>query len=115
VDDKAQAATKRSALVGSIATVISRQVTEEFGEVRIRDRSGHDLRLVVKLAREVGREIASLREGQEVLVVDVDDRGTPLVSALDLVATRVEEDEPPLEERQSAARARKRMKAASSH
>lgn len=94
VDDKAQAATKRSALVGSIATVISRQVTEEFGEVRIRDRSGHDLRLVVKLAKDAtGR--AALREGQEAVVVDVDDRGTLLVSPLDLVATRASPDETP--------------------
>lgn len=88
VDDKAQAATKRSALVGSIATVISRQVTEEFGEVRIRDRSGHDLRLIVKLAPERTRVDASLLEGQEAVVVDVDARGTPLVTRLDLVASR---------------------------
>ncbi len=93
VDDKLQAATKRSALVGSIATVISRQVTEEFGEVRIRDRSGHDLRLVVKMAKDGAGE--ALREGQEVLVVDVDARGTPLVSALDLVAARALPDSTP--------------------
>jgi len=88
VDDKLQAATQRSALVGSIATVISRQVTEEFGEVRIRDRSGHDLRLVVKLAPERTRVDPALSEGQEAVVVDVDARGTPLVSPLDLGARR---------------------------
>lgn len=88
VDDKAQAATKRSALVGSIATVISRQVTEEFGEVRIRDRSSHDLRLVVKLAPEATRVDSALLEGHEAVVVDVDERGTPLVTRLDLVARR---------------------------
>lgn len=88
VDDKLQAATKRSALVGSIATVISRQVTEEFGEVRIRDRSGHDLRLIVKLAPERTRVDTSLREGQEAVVVDVDARGTPLVMRLDLLANK---------------------------
>jgi hypothetical protein len=108
VDDKLQAATKRSALVGSIATVISRQVTEEFGEVRIRDRSGHDLRLVVKLAKENGAK--ALREGQEVLVVDVDARGMPLVSALDLVMARVEADATPYEE-DKARRALKRARA----
>lgn len=108
VDDRAQAATKRSALVGSIATVISRKVTEEFGEVRIKDKSGHDLRLVVKLAKDGAQ--AALREGQEVLVVDVDERGTPLVSALELAVigpaspvpvakTRVSPDETPYEER----------------
>lgn len=112
VDDKLQAATKRSALVGSIATVISRQVTEEFGEVRIRDRSGHDLRLVVKLAKDGAG--ATLREGQEAVVVDVDDRGTLLVSPLELVATRVEPDSTPYEEKQPAS-ARKRVKAAPSH
>ena len=120
VDDKLQAATKRSALVGSIATVISRQVTEEFGEVRIRDRSGHDLRLVVKLAKDDAgaRKIASstppvetLREGQEAVVVDVDDRGTPLVTPLELFKTRVA-DETPYEEKKTAGSARKRMKAA---
>jgi membrane protein implicated in regulation of membrane protease activity len=109
VDDKLQAATKRSALVGSIATVISRQVTEEFGEVRIRDRSGHDLRLVVKLAKDDAS--VTLREGQEAVVVDVDDRGTPLVTPLDLFKTRVHTDETPYEEK-TAASARKRMKAA---
>ena len=109
VDDKAQAATQRAALVGSIATVISRQVTEEFGEVRIRDRSGHDLRLVVKLAK--GDASAALREGQEAVVVDVDDRGTPLVTPLDLFKVRVDTSEPPYEQK-TAASARKRMKAA---
>jgi membrane protein implicated in regulation of membrane protease activity len=111
VDDRLQAATKRSALVGSIATVISRQVTEEFGEVRIRDRSGHDLRLVVKLAKDEANR-ASLREGQEAVVVDVDERGTLLVSPLDLVMARVETDETPYEEeRQAPRKARKRLKA----
>lgn len=88
VDDRPAAATKRNELVGSIATVISRSVTEDFGEVRIRDRSGHDVRLVVKLSRGG----SSLREGQEAVVVDVDAKGTLLVSALDLVMARVAED-----------------------
>ncbi len=104
VDDKAQAATKRSALVGSIATVISRKVTEEFGEVRIRDKSGHDVRLVVKLAKDGGRTAAPLLEGQEVLVVDVDERGTPIVSALELALARV--DATPYEEEREQVAAR---------
>lgn len=111
VDDKAQAATKRSALVGSIATVISRKVTEEFGEVRIRDKSGHDVRVVVKLAKDGGRTAASLLEGQEVLVVDVDERGTPLVSALDLVAARVDATPYDDEREEAPSRAKKSVRA----
>jgi hypothetical protein len=88
VDDRPAAATKRNELVGSIATVISRSVTEDFGEVRIRDRSGHDVRLIVKLSRGG----SSLALGQEAVVVDVDDKGTLLVSGLDLVMARVAED-----------------------
>jgi hypothetical protein len=88
VDDRPAAATKRNELVGSIATVISRSVTEDFGEVRIRDRSGHDVRLIVKLTHGG----SSLREGQEAVVVDVDAKGTLLVSGLDLVMARVAED-----------------------
>jgi hypothetical protein len=82
VDDKAQAASRRGDLVGSIATVISTRVTEEFGEVRIRDKSGHDLRLIVKAAK--GDSLTELREGKEAVVIDVDSRGTPIVSALRL-------------------------------
>jgi hypothetical protein len=102
VDDKAQAATRRGALVGSIATVISTKVTEEFGEVRIRDKSGHDLRLIVKLAK--GDAASRLREGQEAVVVDVDDRGTPIVSALDVLAARVDIDEPPTDTKRVATK-----------
>jgi hypothetical protein len=94
VDDRPAAATKRNELVGSIATVISRSVTEDFGEVRIRDRSGHDVRLVVKLSQGG----SSLREGQEAVVVDVDPKGTLLVSGLDLVMARVAEDRSDVDE-----------------
>jgi membrane protein implicated in regulation of membrane protease activity len=62
----AQAATSRAALVGKSGVVISTRVTAEFGEIRVRDRSGHDLRLICRLAD--GAEEA--REHEEVVVVE---------------------------------------------
>lgn len=70
-------ATSRHALIGREGVVISSRVTSEFGEVRIRDDHGHDLRLICALAP--GAE--PVAEGRAVVVVDLDD-GKPLVSAL---------------------------------
>lgn len=84
LDDSRNAAPERKSLVGRIGTVISTAVSAEFGEVRIKDESGHQLRVVVKLAD--GSE--SPTTGEEVVVVDVDERGTPKVAPLRLrVAT----------------------------
>lgn len=78
VDDRRHAATTRGEMIGAIGVVISSRVTDAFGEVRVRDKSGHDVRIVVKLA-ERSRELA---EREEAVIVDVDERGTPRVTAL---------------------------------
>jgi hypothetical protein len=76
-DEKANA-TSRAELVGHVGTVISTRVDEAFGEVRFRDKTGHDVRVVVKLAP--GH--AQAREGDEVVFVEHDD-GALLVAPLD--------------------------------
>ena len=78
LDDRAQAATNRHQLVGAIGVVISTTVNEEFGEVRVRDRSGHDVRLIVKLAPHS----RVLREREEAVIVDLDESGTLFVAPL---------------------------------
>jgi membrane protein implicated in regulation of membrane protease activity len=73
-------ASSRSDLVGQVGVVISRRVTEEFGEVRFRDKTGHDVRLVCAL--DEGTRPAS--EGEKVVVVGVDpDTKKILVAPLD--------------------------------
>jgi hypothetical protein len=80
VATKEQEATSRAELVGSLGVVISTRVTADFGEVRIKDKSGHDLRLVCKLA--TGSRGPS--EHERVVVVDYDtDAGTLLVAPLE--------------------------------
>ena len=77
---KDQEATSRAELVGSLGVVISTRVTADFGEVRIKDKSGHDLRLVCKLAS--GSRGPS--EHERVVVVDYDaDAKTLLVAPLE--------------------------------
>jgi membrane protein implicated in regulation of membrane protease activity len=44
-----QEATSRGELVGQVGVVISSKLDEEFGEIRIRDKTGHDLRVVCRL------------------------------------------------------------------
>jgi membrane protein implicated in regulation of membrane protease activity len=78
VADENANATTRAELVGQMGVVISRRVDEAFGEVRFRDKTGHDVRLVVNLAP--GHEAA--REGEKVVVVDHDD-GRLYVARLD--------------------------------
>ena len=80
LSSKAQEATSRSQLIGQIGVVISSKVDREFGEVRIRDKSGHDVRVICRLARDAVR---SPEESQSVVVVDCDDKGGLLVEALD--------------------------------
>jgi membrane protein implicated in regulation of membrane protease activity len=85
-------ATSRAELVGHVGTVISTQVDADFGEIRVRDKTGHDLRIVCRLAP--GHSPA--REKQEIVVVDHDrDTGTLFVALLDegLEEQREEEEE----------------------
>lgn len=66
VADERANATRRAELVGQMGIVISTRVDEAFGEVRFRDKTGHDVRLVVRLAP--GH--AAAREGEKVVVVE---------------------------------------------
>ena len=85
LSSKGQEATSRAQLIGQIGVVISSKVDHDFGEVRIRDKTGHDLRVVCKLARESKGAPA---EHQSVVVVDCDDKGELFVAPLN------EDDEP---------------------
>jgi hypothetical protein len=69
-------ATSREALVGREGVVISSKVTPEFGEVRIRDDHGHDVRVICRLAP--GED--SVSEGKHVIVVDIEAGGRPVVA-----------------------------------
>jgi hypothetical protein len=80
LSSKGQEATSRSQLIGQIGVVISSKVDREFGEVRIRDKSGHDVRVICRLATGAVR---SPEESQTVLVVDCDDKGDLLVEPFD--------------------------------
>src|SRR5258708_5307164 len=71
-------ATKRSALVGQIGTVISSRVTTDFGEIRLKDHTGHIVRVLCKLSD--GARIPN--EHEQVVVVDYED-DTLFVSPLD--------------------------------
>lgn len=68
VADPAQEATSRAGLVGQTGVVISSKVNAEFGEVRIRDRSGH----VVRVACRVRVDDSVVPEHAEVVVVEYD-------------------------------------------
>jgi hypothetical protein len=75
-------ATRRAALVGQMGVVISSKVDGEFGEVRIRDKTGHDLRVVCKLAKGA-RSVPT--ERHSVVVVEYDEaRGELFVEPLEL-------------------------------
>jgi membrane protein implicated in regulation of membrane protease activity len=83
-------ATGRAELVGQVGVVISSRVDHDFGEVRIRDRSGHDVQLICKLSRASARPAT---ERESVVVVDYDEaRGELLVEPLDEEPRR---EEPP--------------------
>lgn len=80
VADPAQEASTLRDLVGQTAIVISSRVDRTFGEVRLRDKSGH----VVRVVCELHEDEPAVPEGKEVVVVDVDDaRKRLLVSSLD--------------------------------
>ncbi len=81
LSSKDQEATSRAQLVGQIGVVISSQVDQEFGEVRIRDKTGHDVRVICKLPKGTTKPVA---EHKSVVVVDYEpERGDLLVEALD--------------------------------
>jgi membrane protein implicated in regulation of membrane protease activity len=81
LSSKEQEATSRAQLVGQIGVVISTKVDETFGEVRIRDRTGHDIRVVCRLVKGAKRVP---QEKQAIVVVDYEEeRGELLVEALD--------------------------------
>jgi membrane protein implicated in regulation of membrane protease activity len=80
LSSKGQEATSRSQLIGQFGVVISSKVDREFGEVRIRDKSGHDVRVICRLASGAAR---SPEESQSVVVVDCDDKGGLLVEPFD--------------------------------
>ena len=68
LSSKKEDATTKADLVGQRAVVISSRVTGDFGEVRIADKSGHQLRLVCKL--QSGEP--EVPEGRDVVIVEYD-------------------------------------------
>jgi membrane protein implicated in regulation of membrane protease activity len=85
VADPQQEATTRKQLVGHSGVVISSRVDGEFGEVRIKDKTGHTLRVICRT-----RDEQAIPEGREVVVVDWDREGDRLY-----VAPLDQDDEPP--------------------
>lgn len=74
-------ASSRKDLIGSTGTVISSQVTSEFGEIRITDPAGRFMHVICRI-REAETAIPM---GKEVVVVDYDAKtGHIFVSPLDL-------------------------------
>lgn len=74
-----QEATSRSQLVGKTGVVISSKVDQQFGEIRVRDKTGHVVRVVCQT-----RESTPIPEGREVVVVEYDrDRDRLLVAPLE--------------------------------
>ncbi len=87
LSSKDQEATGRAQLVGQVGVVISSRVDQDFGEIRIRDKSGHDVRVICKLSRASARPAS---EHENVVVVDYDEgRGDLLVERLDDGAQRL--------------------------
>lgn len=74
-------ASSRKDLIGSTGTVISSQITSEFGEVRIADRAGRLVHLICRI-RETDDPIPA---GKEIVIVDYDAKtGHIFVSPLDV-------------------------------
>ncbi|MBI2394926.1 MAG: DUF1449 family protein [Deltaproteobacteria bacterium] len=74
---KPHEATSRRELVGLSGVVISSQVTDDFGEVRVRDKSGLDLRVICRLAPGS----APPKEHERVVVVDYEEASDALLVA----------------------------------
>ena len=80
-----KASTSRKDLVGNTGVVISSKVNSEFGEVRVVDRSGDTLRLIVKTLDQDD----VIEEGREVVFVEYDpQKDTLYVAPLDETAPR---------------------------
>jgi membrane protein implicated in regulation of membrane protease activity len=74
-------ASSRKDLIGSTGTVISSQVTSEFGEIRVTDRAGRFAHVICRI-REGEDAIAM---GKEIVIVDYDAKtGHIFVSPLDM-------------------------------
>lgn len=74
-------ASSRKDLIGSTGTVISSQVTTEFGEIRVTDKAGRFMHLICRV-RDTEKNIPS---GGEVVIVDYDAKtGHIFVSPLDV-------------------------------
>lgn len=74
-------ASSRKDLIGSTGTVISSQITSEFGEIRIADRAGRLVHLICRI-RESEQPIPA---GKEIVIVDYDAKtGHIFVSPLDV-------------------------------
>ena len=86
ISDPKQEATTKKQLVGQTGVVISSKIDGEFGEIRLRDKTGHTVRIVCR-TREPSAVIA---EGREVVIVDYEREGERLY-----VAPLDEDDEPP--------------------
>ncbi len=65
--DPMQEATTRRQLVGLSGVVISSKVDAEFGEIRVRDKTGHVIRIICRTRHE-----RPIPEGTEVVIVDYD-------------------------------------------
>jgi hypothetical protein len=72
LSSQGQEATSRKDLVGQVGVVISSKVSREFGEVRVKDKTGHELRVVCKLAEGVR---IPLEHEQVVFVEHDEDKG----------------------------------------
>ncbi len=72
-------ATSRKELVGQLGVVISSRVSSDFGEVRVKDKSGHDLRVICKLAR--GMRVP--REKESIVIVELDANGVLFVAPVE--------------------------------
>jgi membrane protein implicated in regulation of membrane protease activity len=80
VSDPKQEATSRKQLVGQAGVVISSRVSDEFGEVRLRDKTGHVLRIICRT--RPGEK--TIPEGREVVIVEHDkERDWLFVAPLD--------------------------------
>lgn len=81
LSSRAQEATTRAELVGQVGVVISSRVTADFGEVRVKDKSGHEIRIICKLAAGVREP----KEREQVVFVEYDEQRGLLVSPMDRV------------------------------
>lgn len=80
IADPHQEATSRKQLVGHTGVVISSKINDEFGEIRVHDKTGHVVRIVCR-TRDAG---VAIPEGREVVIVDYDrDADRLYVAALD--------------------------------